>query len=62
MRDAPCKGCEKRTLGCHGSCDEYKAFREERDKVIRKRQAISLATPSKSRWVLRKIKRREMRM
>ena len=19
----PCKGCEKRTVGCHGNCKEY---------------------------------------
>lgn len=23
---APCFGCEKRTLGCHGKCEDYLAF------------------------------------
>jgi len=25
----PCKGCEKRTLTCHGFCQEYKAWKAE---------------------------------
>lgn len=33
---APCFGCEKRTLGCHGKCEDYLAFsaarREYNDK------------------------------
>lgn len=27
---APCKDCEKRHEGCHGKCEEYQAFSEER--------------------------------
>ena len=27
----PCLDCEKRTVGCHSSCKEYKDFREELD-------------------------------
>lgn len=23
-----CRGCEKRYLGCHSMCEEYKAFKE----------------------------------
>lgn len=22
----PCKGCEKRVVGCHGKCKEYQAW------------------------------------
>lgn len=25
----PCQGCSKRIVGCHGSCPDYKAYREE---------------------------------
>lgn len=31
MKTAPCKGCDKRHLACHQSCEsyqEYKAYRE----------------------------------
>lgn len=26
---APCKGCEKRSPGCHGDCEAYAAFNEK---------------------------------
>jgi hypothetical protein len=26
---APCKGCEKREIGCHGWCKAYLAYQEE---------------------------------
>lgn len=33
----PCKGCESRQLSCHSKCDEYKAWKAERDEINRKR-------------------------
>lgn len=24
---APCKGCEDRKVGCHATCEKYKAYR-----------------------------------
>lgn len=27
-----CKGCEERHVGCHSTCEIYKAYREELDK------------------------------
>lgn len=29
-----CKGCEKRIIGCHAICGDYKKEREENDKKI----------------------------
>lgn len=26
---SPCLDCEKRTVGCHGSCDEYKEYSKQ---------------------------------
>ena len=26
---AACKGCQKRTIGCHSTCPEYLAYRKE---------------------------------
>lgn len=26
----PCYNCPNRTIGCHGKCDEYAAYAEER--------------------------------
>ncbi len=32
MRDmhVPCQGCEFREVGCHATCEQYKAFKENR--------------------------------
>ncbi len=27
----PCKGCEKREIGCHAICEEYKTWRALKD-------------------------------
>lgn len=24
--NSPCKSCEKRTLGCHANCEDYKTY------------------------------------
>ena len=29
----PCKGCEERTAECHGTCERYGAWAEERQRV-----------------------------
>lgn len=29
MSSSPCNGCGKRSVGCHGKCDEYKKFSDE---------------------------------
>lgn len=33
----PCKGCEKRFLGCHSVCEDYKTFREYMDAINKAR-------------------------
>lgn len=30
MNKSPCKDCNDRHVGCHGSCEEYLAFDRER--------------------------------
>lgn len=32
--NCPCKGCQDRAVGCHGSCDAYATYTEEL-KVVR---------------------------
>lgn len=29
----PCMTCKHRELGCHGKCDDYKAYKEELDRI-----------------------------
>lgn len=31
MLQAPCKDCTKRELYCHGRCEEYIAYKEQRN-------------------------------
>jgi hypothetical protein len=31
MVTAPCKGCQQRHLGCHGTCEKYQEFRRIHD-------------------------------
>lgn len=37
-----CKGCQKRFVGCHASCEDYKKFKEglkkQNDLIYRKKQ------------------------
>jgi hypothetical protein len=36
----PCRYCEKRQLGCHGTCPDYAAFKEklERAKEVKRQE------------------------
>lgn len=29
----PCRDCSERTVGCHATCENYKAWKEETDRV-----------------------------
>ena len=29
--DCPCRGCEKRELGCHGKCEAYKVWAQKQE-------------------------------
>ena len=40
MGYAPCKNCEKRYVGCHSKCDEYKRFKDEHDYAKNNQQAF----------------------
>ena len=37
--NAPCKDCEKRTVGCHAHCPDHKAFQATRHEEYAKRAA-----------------------
>lgn len=40
---SPCKGCQRRTLGCHdvSTCKEWREFMEKKEKVIALRKEIT---------------------
>lgn len=31
--ESSCYGCEERKLGCHSTCEKYKAFKEKRKEL-----------------------------
>lgn len=39
MKNAPCKDCEKRELGCHARCEDYKEYRKQQDALIELRKS-----------------------
>lgn len=34
--NAPCLGCERRELGCHGKCNDYKQFKVDLEEAKKK--------------------------
>lgn len=34
----PCKGCERREIGCHAKCVDYAEFKKERAKMNERRK------------------------
>ena len=39
MIKCPCQGCEKRTMNCHSTCEDYKAFKKKHDEDMAKKIA-----------------------
>ena len=59
MAPAPCKGCEKREIGCHAHCEGYRAFKANRDRIKEIRAAEERAFPQMPMTVIREIWRRQ---
>lgn len=43
----PCCGCQERTVGCHGKCDQYKAWDGKRQERIKKTSILHEADKRK---------------
>ena len=41
--NSPCKDCPDRTVGCHGKCEKYEAYRVKVDELHRLRAEKSYA-------------------
>lgn len=44
MLEVPCRDCDHRTVGCHGTCAVYRQYREERELIreIRKKRLVAI--------------------
>lgn len=40
----PCKGCQNRSITCHGECDKYDKWREDLDRLNERNR------PNKDAW------------
>ena len=57
MKNAPCKGCEDRRLGCHGKCEKYRAWRAGMDEEARRKRLAKLGDEAAIMAVLRTKRR-----
>jgi hypothetical protein len=51
----PCKECTERTITCHGFCERYKDWKDERDKGNEERYKHRENRNTINRTVLRRI-------
>ena len=47
----PCKGCDDRTLTCHGFCEKYKGWKKvlEAESLARQRENDSYGKPKRTK-------------
>lgn len=60
-----CKGCPDRAVGCHAVCEDYKAFRAEREAEYKIRASYHAGEPANKakrdahrRWQRQELRRR----
>lgn len=59
---APCKDCEDRKIGCHGTCEKYKDFKttiETEKAKIRNAYDTEIKLDDSAMKTVRKIKKRK---
>lgn len=57
--DAPCKDCPDRVVGCHSSCEKYKAFREECDRNREQRKFQAIGRTLDNKYYLDRLKNKQ---
>jgi hypothetical protein len=53
----PCFQCEKRVIGCHVTCEDYKVYSEERQKKKSAREAYKNNVDSYNLYSISKLNR-----
>lgn len=61
MNCSPCKGCEKRVLRCHSTCEAYKAYTQEREEIRRGRAEEGITSGYEHSVVDRHLREMERR-
>ena len=47
INDCPCRNCEKRNEHCHSKCEEYKGYKQERERLKKKDYMDNLVSTAK---------------
>lgn len=59
---SPCLDCERRFVGCHSTCEDYKAFRDKLDKakevIAQKKREEDIAVSFKIQSVQKQIRKK----
>ena len=59
----PCKGCPERVVGCHGSCERYRAFSAECERIRQARYQAQIGYYAKidsvSEWKKQEFRTRK---
>ena len=53
--NAPCKGCERRLVGCHGLCLEYRKRKDELEKQKESQPQTPDLSREKKRYLWRRM-------
>jgi hypothetical protein len=53
---APCKGCEKRLIGCHALCPEFREFRKKlEEQKTRETEELPILSEQKKKYLFRRM-------
>lgn len=55
---SPCKGCEERSLKCHGTCEKYLEYQRDAEAIRQKRREYTKAQDEYISQVERRAKMR----
>lgn len=50
-----CRGCENRSIGCHGKCEKYAEFRARMERIKEQQAAESAANDATARAITRAV-------
>lgn len=54
-RKCPCKGCDRRLIGCHGLCPDYREWKKNLDEENASKPPVHELSRSMKRHIWRKM-------
>ena len=62
MMIAPCKGCENRDIGCHGTCNKYKFYYDLNEARKRKKSIDDIPNSYESSQIYKNASKKAMKL